>query len=104
MYNVLSQVTIQPQHVDEFIAFIQDHARESLRDEAGTLGFEVIQDEEDPTHFYVHETYADAAAFQAHMQGEIAARNFQRAAALVSGKLDNSVFIGKGVTIFPAET
>jgi (4S)-4-hydroxy-5-phosphonooxypentane-2,3-dione isomerase len=104
MYNVLSQLTIQPQHVAAFITLIRDHARESLRDEVGTLGFEVIQDEADPTHFYVHETYTDAAAFQAHMQGAIGARNFPRIAALVSGKLDSSVFIGKGVTIFPAET
>ena len=46
MYSVLAQLTIQPQHVDAFIALFRDHARESLRDEVGTLGFEVIQDEE----------------------------------------------------------
>ena len=104
MYSVLAQLTIQPQHVDAFIALFRDHARESLRDKVGTLGFEVIQDEEDPTHFYFHETYADEAAFQAHMQGAIGARNFPRIAAMVSGKLDSSVYIGKGVTIVPAET
>jgi hypothetical protein len=38
------------------------------------------------------------------MQGTIGAHNFPRIAALISGKLDSSVFIGKGVTIFPAET
>lgn len=53
MYNVLSQLTIQPQHVDAFIALFRDHARESLRDEVGTLGFEAIQDEADPTHFLI---------------------------------------------------
>ena len=57
-----------------------------------------------PTHFYSHETYADEAAFQAHMQGAIGARNFPRIAVMVSGKLDSSVYIGKGVTIVPAET
>ncbi len=30
MYSVLSQLTIQPQHVDEFIALIREHASESL--------------------------------------------------------------------------
>lgn len=69
MYSVLSHLTIQPQHVDEFITLIREHARECLRDEAGTLGFDVIQDETTPEHFYVHETYVDEAAFQAHMQG-----------------------------------
>src|SRR6266496_5694171 len=119
MYSVLAQLTIQPQHVDAFIALFRDHACESLRDEVGTLGFEAIQDEADPTHFYFHETYADEAdpthfyfhetyadeaAFHAHMQGAIGARNFPLMAALVNGKLDSSVYIAKGVTIVPAET
>jgi len=101
MYSVLAHLTIQPQHVDAFIALIRDHARESLRDEVWTLGLEVIQDEADPTHFYFHETYVDEAALQAHMQGAIGARNFPRIAAMASG---TPVYIGKGVSIFPAET
>ena len=104
MYSVLSQLSIQPQHVDAFITLFQDHARESLRDEVGTLGFAAIQDEADPTHFYFHETYADEAAFHAHMQGAIGARNFPHMAALVNGKLDSSVYIAKGITIVPAKT
>jgi autoinducer 2-degrading protein len=104
MYSVLSHLTIQPQHVDEFIALIREHASESLRDEAGTLGFDVIQDEASFNHFYVHETYVDESAFQAHMQGAIGKRNFPRIAALVSGKLDSSIFLGKGFNMIPAET
>ncbi len=103
MYSVLTHLTIQPQHVNEFITLIQEHAQESLRDEPGTLGFDVIQDEKTPNRFYVHETYVDEAAFQVHMQGEIGKRNFPRIAALVSGKLDNSIFIGKGFNIAPGK-
>jgi quinol monooxygenase YgiN len=47
MYSILAHVTIQPQHVDEYLSLIREHARDSLRDEAGTLGFQVIQDEKD---------------------------------------------------------
>jgi autoinducer 2-degrading protein len=101
MYSVLSHITIQPQHVDAFITLFQEHAHESLRDEAGTLGFEAIQDQADPTHFYFHETYADEAAFHAHMQGAIGARNFPKILALVSGTLDDSMFLGKGFNITP---
>jgi autoinducer 2-degrading protein len=104
MYSILAHVTIQPQQVDEYLSLIREHARDSLRDEAGTLGFEVIQDEKDPTHFYVHETYADEAAFHTHMHGEIAVRNFPKMAALAAGKLDDSVFIGKGINLVVAET
>lgn len=103
MYSVLSHLTIKPQHVDEFISLIREHAQASIRDEPGTLGFDVIQDETTPEHFFVHETYVDAAAFQAHMQGEIGKRNFPRIGALVSGKLDSSIFIGRGVNVAPAE-
>jgi autoinducer 2-degrading protein len=104
MYSVLSHLTIQPQHVDEFITLIREHASQSLREEAGTLGFDVIQDETTDNHFYVHETYVDEAAFQTHMQGAIGKRNFPRIAALVSGKLDSSIFLGKGFNVAPAET
>lgn len=89
--------------MDEFITLIQEHAHESLRDEPGTLEFDVIQDEKTPNRFYVHETYVDESAFQAHMQGEIGKRNFPRIAALVSGKLDHSIFLGKGFNIAPAK-
>ena len=103
MYSVLSHVTIQPHHVDEIITLMRAHASESLREETGTLGFEVIQDEAMANHFYIHETYVDAAAFQAHMQGAIGQRNFPRIAALVSGPLDSSIFLGKGFNLAPAE-
>jgi (4S)-4-hydroxy-5-phosphonooxypentane-2,3-dione isomerase len=104
MYSVLTHITIQPEHLDEFITLIQEHASESLREEAGTLGFDVIQDAQTPNHFYVHETYADEAAFQTHMQGEIGKRNFPRIAGLVVGKLDSSIFIGTGFNITPVDT
>ena len=78
MYSILAHVTIQPQHVDEYLSLIREHARDSLRDEAGTLGFEVIQDEKDPTHFYVHETYADEAAFHTICTGKSPCATSQR--------------------------
>ena len=103
MYSVLAHVTIHPQHVDEFITLQREHVSESLRDEPGTLGFDVIQDENAANHFFFHETYVDEAAFQAHMQGELGQRNFPRIVPLVSGKLDSSIFIGKGFNITPVE-
>jgi len=104
MYSVLSQLTIQPQHVAEFITLIRELASESLQEEAGTLGYDIIQDEARFNHFYVHETYVDPAAFQAHVQGAVSKRYFPRIPALVSGKLDSSIFLGKGFNIAPAET
>jgi quinol monooxygenase YgiN len=104
MYSVLVQLTIQPPHVEAFVTLMREHARKSIRDEPGTLGFDVIQDETAADHFFVHETYVDEAAYQSHLQGEIGKRNFPRIAALVVGKLDASIFIGKGINITPSET
>ena len=104
MYSVLAHVTIQPQHVDEFITLQRELASQYVREEAGTLGYEVIQDETTANHFYVHETYVDAAAFHAHMQGAIITPYIPRILALVSGALDDSMFLGKGFNITSAET
>jgi len=45
----------------------------------------------------------DEAAFQTHMHGELGQRNFPRIVPLVSGKLDSSIFLGKGFNITPAK-
>src|SRR3954447_1917651 len=104
MYSVLAHVTIQPHHVDEFITLTRESASEYLREEAGTLGYVVIQDETTANHFYVHETYVDAAAFQAHMHGAIITHYIPQIIAMVSGTLDDSIFLGKGFNVAPAET
>ena len=104
MYSVLAHVTIQPQHVDEFIALNRDFASTSLLEEPGTLGFDVIQDETTSNHFYTHETYVDAAAFHAHMQGAVIKRYAPRIVPLISGTIDDSIFLGKGFNITPVES
>lgn len=104
MYSILAHVTIQPQYVDEFITLQRELASQYLREEAGTLGYVVIQDENTANHFYVHETYVDADAFQAHMHGAIITRHIPQILALVSGTLDDSIFLGKGFNITSPET
>ncbi len=104
MYSVLAHVTIQPQHVDEFITLHRELASEYLREEPGTLGFDVIQDEKAANHFFVHETYVDEAAFQTHMHGEIVHRYLPRILPMLSGPVDESIFLGRGFNITPDET
>ena len=103
MYSVLAHVTIQPQHVDEFITLQRELASEYLREEAGTLRYDVIQDETTANHFYVHETYVDAAAFHAHMQGAVIKRYGPRIVPLIIGIIDDSIFLGKGFNITSTE-
>ena len=103
MYSILAHVTIQPQHVEEFITLQRELASASLREEPGTLGYAVIQDETTANHFYTHETYVDAAAFHAHMQGAVIKRYIPRIVPLISGTIDDSIFLGKGFNITSAE-
>jgi autoinducer 2-degrading protein len=104
MYSILAHVTVQPQHVDEFIALNREFASASLREEPGTRDFAIIQDETTPNHFYAHETYVDAAAFHAHMQGAVIKRYGPRIVPLLIGIIDDSIFLGKGFNITSAET
>ena len=104
MYSVLAHITIHPQHVDEFITLHRELAGEYLREEPGTLGFDVIQDEKTSNHFYFHETYVDEAAFHAHMRGEIAKHYLPRILPMISGTVDESIFLGRGFNITPAKS
>jgi quinol monooxygenase YgiN len=99
MYSVLAHVTVQPQHVDEFITLNREFASASVREEQGTLSFDVIQDETTPNHFYTHETYVDATAFQAHMQGAVIQRYGPQIVPLLIGIIDDSIFLGTGFNI-----
>ena len=67
---VVLQVSVQvkPKHVSEFLEVVRYDAEHSEKDEPGCLRFDVIQDWDDPNHFYLYEIYRDEAALQAHRQ------------------------------------
>ena len=96
MYHVLTQTDVPAANRDDYIAALRTLASESLQTEPGTLAFDVIQDEENPNRFYAYESYTDAAALQAHMQGQVVQRNGPRIMELIGG---NFVFLGKGSSI-----
>ena len=101
MYHLLIQVDIAPEHREEFIAVIQAHGTDCLQAEPGTLVFDIIQDDAHPNRIFLHEGYADEAAFQAHEQGEIGQRNKPRITALVG---ETGTFLGKGLSIGPSDS
>ncbi|SDO08597.1 Quinol monooxygenase YgiN [Klenkia soli] len=63
MFTVLVDLTIHPEHMDEFITGIRANARASLRDEAGCLRFDVHRRRDEPFRFFLHEVYLDEHAF-----------------------------------------
>ena len=68
MFAIFVTITIKPEHVDEFIAASVGDAEGSTRDEPGCFRFDMLQDPETPTRFYLYEVYRDEAAFQAHLE------------------------------------
>ena len=96
MYHVMTRTDVPAANRDDYIAVMRQLASESLQMEPGTIAFDVIQDDENPHRFYAHESYTDKAAFQAHMQGQVAQRNFPRILALIG---DQYAFLGQGSDI-----
>jgi quinol monooxygenase YgiN len=67
MLVVHVHVQVKPECVAEFIAATQANARASVR-EPGIAGFEVVQQQDDPTRFVLVEAYRTPAAPAAHKE------------------------------------
>lgn len=60
------EMQIHPESVEEFTALGKHNIRQSVNTEQGVLGMYVMTDKDDPSKFYIVETYADESAYQAH--------------------------------------
>jgi quinol monooxygenase YgiN len=68
-HAVLGTIEVQPGTRDQALPAVLAHRERSLRDEPGTLQFEVLVPNDDPNKIHLFEVYADTAAFVAHMKG-----------------------------------
>ena len=59
---------------DRLLPLLKAHGARSLKDEAGTLQFEVLVPREDDTKLLVYEVYRDDAAFDEHLNAVSIAR------------------------------
>jgi quinol monooxygenase YgiN len=68
MSKLANVVTIEVKagRVDQVLAALLSHKERSLRDELGTLQFEVLMPRGDDSRLMTYEVYEDEAAFQAH--------------------------------------
>lgn len=67
MLVVHVHVYVLPEFVEAFKAAAIENARNSVR-EPGIARFDVIQDNDDPTHFVLNEVYRSQAATAAHKE------------------------------------
>jgi autoinducer 2-degrading protein len=66
MISLVVSLKIKPDQRERFLAAAQDDSTCSVRDEAGCLRFDVVQDRADENHFFFYEVYRDEAALEAH--------------------------------------
>lgn len=69
MFTLFVTLDVHEDKLDEFVDAITVNAAASLRDEPGCLVFDVHQDVEVPTRFYLYEVYADEDAFRIAHRG-----------------------------------
>jgi quinol monooxygenase YgiN len=68
-HAVIGTVEVKPGARDKVLRAVLAHRERSLRDEPGTIQFEVLVPNEDPSKLHLFELYADTPAFFAHMKG-----------------------------------
>src|SRR5262245_49649985 len=65
--NVVT-IEVAPGRRDQVVALLLAH-KARLKDEPGTVQFEVLLPRDDDTNVRVYEMYRDAAAFEVHLNG-----------------------------------
>ncbi len=68
-HAVIGTIEVKPGAREAVLRSVLAHRERSLRDEPGTLNFEVLVPNEDPNKLHLFELYADTTAFMAHMKG-----------------------------------
>ena len=67
--NVVT-IEVAPGRRDRVATLVAAHKARCLKDEPGTLQFEVLLPKDDDTKVRVYEMYRDAAAFEVHLKGQ----------------------------------
>ena len=67
-------IDFKPESKEEIIRSLVAHRERCLKDEPGTLQFEIMVPFDDPSKIILFELYADEAALMAHSKGASLAR------------------------------
>src|SRR5215469_7657817 len=66
--NVVA-IEVVPGRRDQVLSLLEAHKARSLKDEPGTLQFEILLPKDDDTKVLSYEMYRDDAAFEMHRNG-----------------------------------
>ena len=82
-HAVIGTIEVRAGSRQEVLRAVLAHRERSLRDESGTLQFEVLVPNDEPDKLHLFELYADTPAFVAHMKGTSMAEVTQEIGHLV---------------------
>jgi len=80
---IIGTLEVAPGRKDEVLPLLMAHRARCLKDEPGTLQFEVLVPREDDTKVLLYEVYRDDAAFNVHWNGTSVARLREEAAGMI---------------------
>ena len=83
-FAIVATFEIAPGRMDEFLPLLMAHRDRCLKDEAGTLRFDVLRPRTEENTVFFYEVYADDAAFQVHWNGPHVARMRAETTGMVS--------------------
>jgi (4S)-4-hydroxy-5-phosphonooxypentane-2,3-dione isomerase len=63
---IIGAIDVAPAKRDRVLSFLMAHRSRCLKDEPGTLQFEVMTPHDDDAKILIYEVYRDAAAFELH--------------------------------------
>jgi (4S)-4-hydroxy-5-phosphonooxypentane-2,3-dione isomerase len=86
---IVAAIEIQPGRMDDALPLLMAHRARCLKDEPGTLHFEVLRPRDDDTRVLFYEVYADDAAFLTHWNGPLVAQCRKETKGLV-GKISGT--------------
>ena len=78
-------IAVRPEGSDGVLAALLAHKERSLRNELGTLQFEVLRPIEDESKLMTYEVYEDQAAFEAHRGAASLAEFLRETKDIVAG-------------------
>jgi len=83
-FAIIATIEVAPGRRDEFLPLLKAHAARCLKDEPGTVQFDLLLPQEGDNKVMIYELYSDAAAFDAHANGPSLARLRKEATGMMA--------------------
>jgi quinol monooxygenase YgiN len=82
---IIGTIEVAPGKREQVLVALAAHKARCLRDEPGSLEFEILTPNEDETKVLLYEVYQDDVAFEVHRNGPSITRFREETAGIVTG-------------------